>query len=134
MKLAAVTQLILAVLPALAVPTGSDNDEDLYIQAGSHVIYSYPGLNPSEHILNLTRKGRVGGIILFGENVDENLKDVVHTFQQAYEESPAYNGSPLFMMTDQEGPTVARLPGGPSKSAKTIGQLPDPPSAAAVAS
>lgn len=133
MKLAAVTQLILAVLPALAVPTGSDNDQDLYIQAGSHVIYSYPGLEPSDHILDLTRKGRVGGIILFGENVDDNLNDVVHSFQKAYEESPAYQGNPLFIMTDQEGPTVARLPGGPSKSAKTIGQLPDPPSAAAVA-
>ncbi|KAK2766754.1 hypothetical protein FQN54_006068 [Arachnomyces sp. PD_36] len=134
MKLAIISQLLLAALPALgAVPRATDDDQDLYVQAGSHVIYSYPGLTPSPHILNLTRQGKVGGIILFGENVDENLIDVVASFQQAYEESPAYQGNPLFIMTDQEGPTVARVPGGPNMTAKEIGLSPHPPDAAEIA-
>lgn len=114
---------LLALLPAaLSLPsTSSNNDDALYIEAGSHVIYSYPGLTPPAHLLELTKAGRVGGIILFGENVDENVGDVVQQFQDAYAAGPAYEGHPLLIMTDQEGGKVRRLPGGPERTAKEVG-------------
>lgn len=39
------------------------------VLAGQHVIYSYPGLTPPEHLFDLTLQGRVGGVILFRENI-----------------------------------------------------------------
>ncbi|KAK2804264.1 hypothetical protein FQN51_002353 [Onygenales sp. PD_10] len=109
------------------------SDDDLAIEAGKHVIYSYPGLTPPDSLLELTRQGKVGGIIVFGENVDENLGNVMKQFQDAYAEGPAYSGSPLFMMTDQEGGKVRRLPGGPVDTAKVTGQSADPAAAGAEA-
>ncbi|PGH11255.1 hypothetical protein AJ79_04990 [Helicocarpus griseus UAMH5409] len=128
------TSLIAAILPALAwAKADPANDEDLAIQAAKHVIYSYEGLTPPAHLLDLTRQGKVGGIITFGENVDENLGNVIQEFQTAYAESPAYFGSPLLIMTDQEGGKVRRLPGGPGDPAKVTGQAPDPKAAGAEA-
>lgn len=127
MKLATLSYLLALLPAALAHPSGStSNDDALYIEAGSHVIFSYPGLTPPEQLLELTKAGRVGGIILFGENVDENVKDVVARFQDAYASGPAYEGHPLLIMTDQEGGKVRRLPGGPERSAKEVGQEVNP--------
>lgn len=104
--------------------------EDLSIQAGIHVIHSYPGLTPPPGLLDLTRQGKVGGIILFGENVGANLKDVVNSFQSAYQQSPGNPKSPLLIMTDQEGGQVSRVPGGPTLSEKQIGEAANPAQAA----
>ncbi|KAJ5209943.1 Glycoside hydrolase superfamily [Penicillium cf. griseofulvum] len=103
---------------------------DLQAQIGHHVIFSYPGLKPPAHLLNLIKEGKVGGIILFGENVDDSLTTTIDNFQEIYKQSPYYSGSPLFIMTDQEGGKVRRLAGGPEESAKQIGQAADPEAAA----
>ena len=103
---------------------------DLSVQAGYHVIHSYPGLTPPESLLTLTEQGKVGGIILFGENVDSNVSNVIASFQSAYAKSPSYSGKPLLIMTDQEGGEVRRIPGGPDLSAKEVGESADPSSAA----
>lgn len=108
-------------LTAFAVPSG-----DLSSQVGHHVIFSYPGLQPPAHLFNLIKQGKVGGIILFGENVSSNLSSTIDAFQNAYKQSPDYPGAPLLIMTDQEGGLVARLPGGPTMSAKQVGQSADP--------
>ncbi|KAL1955990.1 hypothetical protein VTO42DRAFT_7890 [Malbranchea cinnamomea] len=128
MKLTSAHILLTALPSALAYPSqpSAESDDDLYIEAGSHVIWSYPGLTPPERLLELTKAGRVGGIILFGENVDENIGDVVRQFQDAYASGPAYSGHPLLIMTDQEGGKVRRLPGGPEMTAKEIGESPQP--------
>ncbi|PGH17249.1 hypothetical protein AJ80_04891 [Polytolypa hystricis UAMH7299] len=121
MRLTTIAQFSLAIIPAIARPSVT-SDKDLYTQAGSHVIFSYPGLTPPDELLDLTKQGQVGGVILFGENVDENIRDVVKLFQSVYAEGPAYSGKPLLIMTDQEGGNVRRLPGGPEETAKKIGQ------------
>ncbi|KFY40951.1 hypothetical protein V494_03264 [Pseudogymnoascus sp. VKM F-4513 (FW-928)] len=108
----------------------ADTAADLTLLAAHHVIHSYPGLTPPSSLLDLTRQGKVGGIIFFGENVDDNLPAVVESFQTAYSQSPGYNGLPLLMVTDQEGGQVRRLPGGPELSAKEVGQSADPGAAA----
>ncbi|KAF7168219.1 hypothetical protein CNMCM5623_001289 [Aspergillus felis] len=51
--------------------------------------------------------------------------------QKTYASSPGYNGTPLLIMTDQEGGKVRRLPGGPTLSAKQVGMSANPASTAA---
>lgn len=118
----------LACLPALAQCANNPPDE---VQVGYHVVFSYPGLEPPSHLFDLIKQGKVGGIILFGENIDDNVADVVQDFQDTYSKCPAYSGLPLLIMTDQEGGRVNRLPGGPKLSAKEVGASADPAKAAA---
>ncbi|XHG03969.1 hypothetical protein AWENTII_007252 [Aspergillus wentii] len=104
---------------------------NLTIEAGYHVIYSYPGLTPPSHLFDLIKAGKVGGLIIFGENVNDELPATIQKFQDAYTESPAHTGSPLLIMTDQEGGDIRRLPGGPELSAKDVGKAKSPEEAAA---
>jgi beta-glucosidase-like glycosyl hydrolase len=110
----------------------------LPILAGIHTIYSWPDTaDPSPELLALTRAGLVGGVILFGENVNASLTPPgMLALQDAYEGSPApgliarlfgIEAAPLIIMTDQEGGRVKRIPeGGPATSAKVTGQQADP--------
>lgn len=124
------TQLLLSLFLALPPSALAASPSDLQAQIGHHVIFSYPGLEPPAHLLDLIKEGKVGGIILFGENVSDNLTATIDNFQETYKQSPYYSGNPLFIMTDQEGGKVRRLAGGPVESAKQIGQAPDPKAAA----
>ncbi|KAK4496660.1 hypothetical protein PRZ48_012642 [Zasmidium cellare] len=101
------------------------------VQAGYHVIWSYPGPIIPQDIYTAATAGRLGGIILFGENVNDNLPAQIDALQQTYKKSKNYPGFPLLILTDQEGGEVNRLPGGPTQSAKEIGQSSDPATAAA---
>ncbi|PWN35197.1 putative glycosyl hydrolase [Meira miltonrushii] len=100
------------------------------ISAGYHVIYSYSGTTPPDQLTELIKKGAIGGILLFGENVSPSLPSQVTQWQSVYRSSSAYAGSPLLIMTDQEGGQVRRLPGGPSLSEKEIGASANPVQAA----
>ncbi|KAL9610379.1 MAG: hypothetical protein Q9167_004919 [Letrouitia subvulpina] len=106
----------------------------LTTDVGIHVIHSYPGATPPQSLLDLTAQGKVGGIIIFGENVNSNLPATIAKFQSAYLKSPGSSPStPLLIMTDQEGGLVRRLPGGPYSSEKQIGQSANPTQAATTA-
>ncbi|MFL6113460.1 MAG: glycoside hydrolase family 3 N-terminal domain-containing protein [Catenulispora sp.] len=98
--------------------------------AGQRIIYSYQGLTPPAHILDLIRQGRAAGIIFFGGNIASRaqITGVITQLRQAQQQSPVH--LPLLLMTDQEGGIVKRLPGPPDQSAKQIGQSPDPLAAA----
>ncbi|KAJ5306899.1 hypothetical protein PENANT_c003G02978 [Penicillium antarcticum] len=123
-------QILLPFLLSLAPQATTSPTEDLSVQVGHHVIFSYPGLEPPSHLFDLVTQGKVGGIILFGENVGENLSTTIEQLQNTYRNSPHYAGSPLFVMTDQEGGQIRRLPGGPESSAKQVGQASNPRKAA----
>ncbi|EZF35293.1 secreted glycosyl hydrolase [Trichophyton mentagrophytes] len=125
MKLILFAQLAAVAAPAIAV--------DLAVQAGQHVMYSYPGLTPPESLYKLTSEGKVGGLIIFKENVNSNLPAIMDKFQALYKASPAYNGHPMIITTDQEGGNVRRVPGGPSQSARQIGDSSTPMQAASQA-
>lgn len=112
---------------------GTLNDNQLSILAGYHVVYSWPGGTLPRRLLNLAAAGKVGGIIIFGENVNDNLPSQIASLQEAYSGGPAYDGTPLLITTDQEGGIVARLPGGPVESEKEIGSSAKPAKAAASA-
>lgn len=101
-------------------------------KAGQRVIFSYPGLTPPDHLYELTRQGKVGGIILFGENIGNNTASVIADLHEAYRSSECTDTTArLLIMTDQEGGQVRRIPGaGPFESAKEMGQSSDPGAAA----
>lgn len=117
---------VLSFLLSLGSTALAAASDDLSSQVGHHVVFSYPGQQPPAHLFDLIKQGKVGGIILFGENVSSDLKSTVDEFQNAYKQSPGYPGSPLLILTDQEGGQVVRLPGGPASSAKQVGQYSDP--------
>jgi beta-glucosidase-like glycosyl hydrolase len=130
---------LLPLLPLVA--SLSYKDEDLPLLAGIHTIYSYPSTaSPPQELLDLTRAGLVGGVILFGENINASLTPPgILALQDAYSQSPApalisrlygVDDAPLLIVTDQEGGFVKRIPeGGPDTSAKVAGQQADPEAA-----
>jgi beta-glucosidase-like glycosyl hydrolase len=120
----------LSLLPSTAYAKKSVSAS---VQAGYHVIYSYSGATPPGELDTLITEGLVGGVILFGDNVNANLPSYVEDWQSTYKSSPFYAGSPLLIMTDQEGGEVKRLPGGPTSSEKQIGESSNPQSAASQA-
>ena len=89
--------------------------------AGQRAIYSYTGPNPPPRLLELIRRGRVGGVIFFGENITSKsqIRGVVNRLQAAQRQSPIKE--PLLVMTDQEGGLVRRVPGAPVLSEADIG-------------
>jgi beta-N-acetylhexosaminidase len=115
--------------PPTTAPTAPSN---LTLQqlAGQRIIYSYQGLTPPAHLLDLIRQGRVAGVIFFGGNIASRaqITGVITQLRQAQQQSPVH--LPLLLMTDQEGGIVKRLPGPPDLSAKQIGQSADPLGAA----
>jgi beta-glucosidase-like glycosyl hydrolase len=126
-----IAKIALGLLPLLVHPSTAHRwTDDLTLQAAYHVVYSYPGLEPPSQLFDLIKQGKVGGIILFGENVNGSLPDIIESFHSAYAESAGSSGQPLLIMTDQEGGEVRRLPGGPDLSEKEVGESTNPTSAA----
>lgn len=129
--LSSLTLLTLASLPTLSSTTIQAGD--VTVQAGHHVIWSWPGTTLPQELIDATTSGRVGGVIFYAENVNDQLPAQIQSLQDAYKKSNSYPGYPLLVVTDQEGGKVNRLPGGPAQSAKQIGASNDPVGAAALA-
>jgi beta-N-acetylhexosaminidase len=94
--------------------------------AGQRVIYSYSGLTVPAALLQAITAGQAAGVIFFGGNIssETQIASVIGQLVQAQQQSPV--GSPLLLMTDQEGGEVRRLPGAPTLSEKQIGESSDP--------
>lgn len=75
----------------------------------SPLVLSYKGTVPDEELLGWVREGLVGGIVLFRDNClnESALRDAIALLRRA---SP----HPLFIMIDEEGGRVRRLPDAPS--------------------
>ncbi|NUR31168.1 MAG: beta-N-acetylhexosaminidase, partial [Catenulispora sp.] len=116
-------------------PTTSGAPSNLTLQqlAGQRIVYSYQGLTPPPHLLDMIRQGRVAGVIFFSGNIADRaqITGVITQLRQAQQQSPVH--LPLLLMTDQEGGIVRRLPGPPDVSAKQIGQSANPVGAASSA-
>jgi beta-N-acetylhexosaminidase len=104
--------------------------------AGQRVIFSYAGLTPPASLLGWIRKGEVGGVIFFRQNIasEAQIASVIRELDRA-NASPGnpLRKSPLLLMTDQEGGLVRRLPGQPVLSEKQIAQSANPAAAARAA-
>ncbi|KAJ5625453.1 glycosyl hydrolase [Penicillium lagena] len=125
MKWSTASKFLLQLLVCTAHSAKSVPSDDVSVQVGYHVVFSYPGLQPPTHLFDLIKEGKVGGIILFGENVGSNLSTIVDQFQSTYKESPSYAGTPLLIMTDQEGGKSVACP-----ADLIFGQSSDPQDAA----
>jgi beta-N-acetylhexosaminidase len=91
---------------------------------GQRLVVSFAGTTPSAALLDRARRGRIGGVILFGANVRDRtqMRDLTRRLHAA-----ALNGGQprLLVMVDQEGGDVRRfhsLP--PALSAKQLGAGP----------
>jgi beta-N-acetylhexosaminidase len=87
---------------------------------GTMVMARMTGTTPSRAFLARVRAGRVGGVILFADNIGAPhvLRSAIARLQRA----ARVGGSPgLLIAVDQEGGIVKRLPGPPSRSAPSIG-------------
>lgn len=112
-----------------ASPTPDDGIDDevatlrLSQAIGQRIIYSYEGYAPPQQLKNLIARGEAGGVIIFKRNV-RSAAHLATTLQQLQSIArPAAVSSPLLMMIDQEGGSVKRLPGPPTRSPREIGRL-----------
>ena len=81
------------------------------------------GTSPSSALLARIQRGEVGGIILFGGNIESRaqLARSVAAMQQAARTS---GRPPLLIATDQEGGKIRRVPwAGPALVTSDLGRL-----------
>jgi beta-N-acetylhexosaminidase len=71
---------------------------------GQMLLVGFYGLEAPDYILDWLREGRIGGVILFGRNV-ESPEQVARMTQQIHDAAKY----PALVAIDQEGGTVARL-------------------------
>jgi beta-N-acetylhexosaminidase len=89
--------------------------------AGQRVVTGFAGHTPPRDLLRRIRRGYVGGVILFAGNV-ESRRQVARTVRRLQSvRRPRGLRRPLFVMVDQEGGPVRRIPGAPERSAASIG-------------
>jgi beta-N-acetylhexosaminidase len=80
---------------------------------GQLIIATYNGTTPPASILSAVRAGKVGAIILMGDNTGDSVT-VTRRATDALQRAARLGHNPgLLIMTDQEGGEVKRLPDGP---------------------
>jgi beta-N-acetylhexosaminidase len=94
--------------------------------AGQHVVFPFAGRTPPPALLARIRRGEAAGVIFLGANL--GTPSQVRALTRRLRAVPRPNGlqAPLLLMVDQEGGTVQRLPGGPSRSAPVMAATGDP--------
>lgn len=93
---------------------------------GQRITTGYVGTTPPKSVLRAVRAGRVGGVILFTNNMPSPMvaKRAIDKLQRW---AKAGGMPPLFVMIDQEGGIVQRLPQlAPTRSPASIGRSSDP--------
>jgi beta-N-acetylhexosaminidase len=80
---------------------------------GQHILVRMPGTKPTTSFLERIRRGKIGGVVLFGDNYRSaaGAERLIARLQAA-----ARSGGqlPLLVATDQEGGAIKRLPGPPT--------------------
>ena len=90
---------------------------------GQKFVVAMHGRSPSPALLARIRRGEVGGVILFGANIESRaqLARAVAAMQGA---ARASGRPPLLIATDQEGGDIRRVPwAGPTLPASELGRL-----------
>ena len=90
---------------------------------GQRFMVTMRGTSPSPALLDRIRRGEIGGVILFGANVQSatQLRHLTSTLQRAARDA---RRPPLLNATDQEGGLVRRLPWvGPAQSTSELGRM-----------
>lgn len=93
---------------------------------GQRITTGYVGTTPPKSVLRAARTGRIGGVILFTNNMPTPAvaRRAIRKLQAS---AKAGGMPPLFVMIDQEGGIVKRLPTlPPSRTPASIGRSSDP--------
>jgi beta-N-acetylhexosaminidase len=93
---------------------------------GQRITTGYVGTTPPRSVLRAVRAGRIGGVILFTNNMPSTAvaKRAITKLQSW---AKAGGQPPIFVMIDQEGGIVQRLPQiPPNRSPQQIGRSEDP--------
>ena len=114
---------------------GSALDEmSLREMVGQMFVVSVGGTEPDYYVEKMVRERNIGGVILFGHNMqsEAQVRSLTGSLQElSLRTEPAV---PLFVAVDQEGGTVGSAPWvAPQPSAARIGRRGDPAEARAVA-
>ncbi len=90
--------------------------------AGQRLIAGFEGTEPPKGLKKLVREGRIGGVVIFADNVagKAGLRRAVAELQAV--PRPQGLDAPLAVMTDQEGGAVERIDGPPSASGAEMGR------------
>ncbi len=88
--------------------------------AGQHVVFPFAGRTVPRALLARIRRGEAAGVIFLGANLGTpaQVRALTRTLRRAAQ--PAAVRAPLLLMVDQEGGSVQRLPGAPSRSAPAM--------------
>ena len=91
--------------------------------AGQRMIAGFEGVQIPTRLRRAIRQGRVGGVILFSNNLPDRTaaRRLIRRIQ-AIPRPPRLRPYPLLVMVDQEGGLVKRLAGAPGASAATMGR------------
>jgi len=77
---------------------------------GELLMTGFSGTLPPPGLLAAIRERKVGGVILFGENISPRLPEAIKELQAAARRGGTF---PLLIATDQEGGPIRRFPEGP---------------------
>ena len=121
-----------ATSPATAPPTATattpaeprDSVEELRLglaeALGQTIVARWTGPQPSPSLLTRIRRGQVGGVILFADNVQQPRAGIRRAIRRLHRAARAGGRPKVLVMVDQEGGIVKRLPGPPSTAAATM--------------
>jgi beta-N-acetylhexosaminidase len=87
---------------------------------GQMIVARFNGADPSSAFLSRIRRGEIGGVILFEENLEGGEARVAGLVQRLQAAAREGDNPPLLVMVDQEGGSVKRLPGPPAKPAAAM--------------
>jgi beta-N-acetylhexosaminidase len=88
--------------------------------AGQHVVFPFAGRTAPRALLARIRRGEAAGVIFLGANLGTpaQVRALTRALRRASRtSSPPTLRAPLLLMVDQEGGSVQRLPGAPSRGA-----------------
>jgi beta-N-acetylhexosaminidase len=92
--------------------------------AGGHVVFPFAGTRPPAALLARLRRGEAAGVILLGRNVGSPAR--LRALTRRLRAAVPRGAPPPLIMVDQEGGSVKRLPGAPSRSAPQMAATGDP--------
>jgi beta-N-acetylhexosaminidase len=114
---------LVAALAGVCVASGyaADPAPTLRQLVGQRLVVSFSGTAPSQSLLTRIRKGEIGGVIVFGPNVESTAQ--VRHLTDALHRAAHDAGQPrLLVMVDQEGGLVRRFRSAPPRlSAEELG-------------
>jgi beta-N-acetylhexosaminidase len=94
--------------------------------AGQHVIFPFAGRTPPPALLRRIRRGEAAGVIFLASNLGTPAQVRALTRRLRRIPRPPGLRAPLLLMVDQEGGSVRRLPGAPTRSAPAMAAAGDP--------